>query len=425
MKRGSKRRASRLYAVLAGIAVLTLVLWQGASAITLAVPSASKTGNNLQESVGGGKGAGGSTSEGSQAAPSTRAAGPDDDSEGHETEDPAGPDHGSTTVAQVFLADSDLLTLGHTNSQTEDDGESSGDVTILALGGNELLGAHSNSREGPEEDTSDLLGIGLCDATGGILCVLYAHTEATEDGNQTSAEAHHAVLWLCLGGADGTQHPTDEFCSGPVFASVGEGHSGTETDKGSGQTTSRARTSLADVCLGGIDEASGRCSGLGVVVTDSSAEADAPSQNSPGTSSRGSFIAVELGGDAIIEIADPTDVTLPPGCPESGSLLCLFLSQGEDSAFPGGAQAGQDALHLDVIKGAGTTVVLGHVAGAEALATNSPLPAPLPPRPGPGGPGPLPVTGFDPMLALVLGGSFLLVGGYLLALDRRKALAIA
>ncbi|MGH2739631.1 MAG: hypothetical protein ACRDH6_03995 [Actinomycetota bacterium] len=424
MTRGSKRRANRLYAVLAGIAVLTLVLWQGASAITLAIPSTSKTSNNLQNSTDTSKAKGNGSSEGAQSAPSTRAAGPDDDSEGHETEDPEAPDHGSSTVAQVFLADGDLLTVGHTNSQTEDDGESSGDVTILALGGNELLGAHSNSREGPEEDSSDLLGIGLCDATGGILCVLYAQTSASEDGNETSAEAHHALVWLCLAGSEGAAHPTDGACDAPVFASVGEGHSSTETDKGSGHTTSSARTSLADVCLGGVDQDTGRCSGLGVVVTDSQADADAPSQNDPGSSGRGSFIAVEAGGDAIIEIADPTDVTLPPGCPESGSLLCLFLNQGEDSAFPGGAQAGQDALHLDVVKGAGTTVVLGHVAGADALATNSPLAAPVPPRPGPG-PGPLPVTGFEPMLALALGGSFLLVGAYLLALERRRALAIA
>jgi hypothetical protein len=65
----------------------------------------------------------------------------DDDSQGHETQDPAPLDHASGGVVDIQVAGEDLVTVGATDARIEDDGEASGDVTLLAIGGSEIVGA--------------------------------------------------------------------------------------------------------------------------------------------------------------------------------------------------------------------------------------------------------------------------------------------
>jgi hypothetical protein len=415
---GSKRRANRFLASLAAVAALTIALWQTASAIPgkgtagsgKAPPESSVTETGTQPQPG--------AADDSAVQPS------DDDSEGHETEDPVAPDHATGTVAQVDLVGEDLITLGRSHAQTEDDGHSSGDVTVLAIGGNEIVGAHSDS-EGETEDRVDPLAP-LCEGSGGSVCIqlLFASTSSTEN----HSEAHTALVFVCVGGSN--PQPNAE-CDGVVMAGVSESHAQTTTDPNTGGTSSDGEATLADVCLGGEDPATGVCTGLGANVAHSESHAAAESETGEGTASRRSVIAVEAGGDEVIAISDPTAVTIPPGCPTGpGSLLCLFLNQGESNTSTAFASAAQEAVHIDVLKSGDTTVVLGHVGASEALATAGPPaecppicpPRPVPPGPEPGGPGPLPVTGTDPLMKVVVAGALVLAGAFALLLERRRVL---
>ena len=60
----------------------------------------------------------------------------------NETENPVGPDHGSTRGLETAFLGIDLVGLNHDNATIEDDDRATADSTALSLLGTELAGAH-------------------------------------------------------------------------------------------------------------------------------------------------------------------------------------------------------------------------------------------------------------------------------------------
>lgn len=355
-------------------AVLVLVLAQSMGAAAEDVPTADEVGSAAEGVAGvAGTDAGGAPPAGGEAGPApgavrAAAADPDDDSPGHETQDPPPPDHARGAVAETSLAGNELVTVGKTNAQIEDDGRASGDVVVLAVAGNEIVGAHSDSRTGPEEDEVAPLDA-LCEESSGGVCLglLFASTSSSETRRGSSAEADTALAFVCLGG---TQTDPDATCDGPVGAGAATSHSSASRDADGGTATDQ-ETALAEACLGPEGEVAGTCSGVGITAARSESHSSASGDRAR-TRRRSVLLGVEIAGEEQVTLTEPTAVSIPPGCPEDpGSLLCLFLNQGEEFVDAGFAASRQEALHIDVLTGGsvpGSTLVLGHVGTAETRA---------------------------------------------------------
>jgi hypothetical protein len=298
----------------------------------------------------------------------------DDDSEGHETEDPAPPDHAGGTVADVDVAGEDVAEVGSAESRIEDDGEASGDVTVLAIGGNEIVGAHSSSRGGQAEDSVAPFDP-LCEGSGGEICIglLFARTASSEDSSSSSASSEAALAFACLGGS---QEQASADCGGPVGAGVATSSGRTRRDHTTGRTTADQETSAANVCVGPEGRVGGVCSGIGVTLLFAESHSDSGSGAGDGTTTRRSYLAgVDLGGDQALLVEDPTAISIPPGCPVGGSLVCVFLNQGESFTFTGGAGGAQETVHVSLLRGVadGADLALGHAVTADTLARHWPV----------------------------------------------------
>lgn len=258
--------------------------------------------------------------------------------------DPSESDHAGAAVAELFIAGNEAVVVGGTHSQIDDDASTSSDVTLLALGGQEIVGSHSDSN-GSSESSNDALAP-ICTGSGGQLCLglLYAKSSATEDDGSSSADADGAVAYVCAGGSN--TDPEAE-CNGPVDLSVAESHSTIHRDKGTGATSADAESDLIEACAGGR-AADRSCSGAGVNAVHSESHSDAPQQNAPGSASRDSYLlGLSLGGEHHEVLGDEQSLSVPPDCPDTGAV-CAHLNEGETHIRIGGASADQDALHLVV-----------------------------------------------------------------------------
>jgi hypothetical protein len=288
----------------------------------------------------------------------------DDDSEGHETPDPEFPDHGSGYVGDVDLGEQDILDLVEYDATVEDDGTTHSDANVLGLLGDSIVGSSSSSdgtTESHENPTE-----GLCEATGGVLCLslLYHDTVSVVDDEGSLAGARGGVLSLCLLGDDATVTTTYE-CKGVVGAGAAEGEGAAERDGKTGHTSAYSDNELVKACITeGWDGFT--CKGIlgaSVLHADSNSESVTPD-----TARDSWLIGLDSGGEALLRIEDPIGLALPPGCGDV-ALLCLFLNQGESFIFdnPQGAGSAQEALHLDLLQGTplDILVVLGQ---AESIA---------------------------------------------------------
>ncbi|MGH2775066.1 MAG: hypothetical protein ACRDJT_06490 [Actinomycetota bacterium] len=410
-----------LTAVIGAVVALALVPGMGAAAKN---PVSEVTGN-LEESVNGLTG--GSASAGAAEAPPEPTE--DDDSEGHESPNPADPDHASGGIADAEIDGNELVTVGHTDSTITDDDSSSSDVTVLAIGGEEIVGAHSDSEDGPESDTQDPLAP-VCEDSGGGVCLglLFADASSSENAGSSNASSSAAVAFTCLGG---TQTDSTEECDGPVSVGVAQSNGDIERDKQTGETEASHSSDLADVCIGGAD-ASGTCTGVGAEAAHSESHSESGPAGGRGSTERDSFLLnVEANGEDNEVIGDPTAIAVPLGCPDSTSVACVFFNQGESFVFTGGAAGHQEVAHVQV----GPDLVLGHLATSETLATNAGPDDVVegdPPLENPGdtvlggGPGAaddgsgdaLPFTGAETSLLLAIAFALISAGAWLLALRR-------
>ncbi|MGH2722810.1 MAG: hypothetical protein ACRDI0_00840 [Actinomycetota bacterium] len=308
-----------------------------------------------------------SSSSSAPAAPQTATL--QEDSTGHTTPVPEGDSHASAGVADVHLAGEELVSVNQTNAAVDDDDDTpSGDVTVLALGGSEIIGAHSSG------NGSDSNGLAIaCEESGGQLCIglLYASTETSQSAGSSSSNADASLVFLCLGGTTTAPGPV---CDGPVGAEVGGSHSSIEETRSGGiaSQSAHAETELADVCLGGED-ASGVCSGLGVSAVGAHSDSSATDPDAPGTTDSDSWLlAIEAQGSRTQILGDSQELlSIPPGCPEDGSLICIFLNQGAEVVGNGIAGNRVETVHLDVLKAVGQvpgdSLILAHLGTAETL----------------------------------------------------------
>lgn len=363
-----------------------------------------------------------------------RAAAPvavDDDSPGHETTDPVAPDHASAQGLFAGLAGSSLVSVGDSRGEIRDDHASSADASALAIGGQEVLGAHADSGGTEKQSAGDPLAP-VCSSSSGAICatVLYADAEADEGTTTSDSSAHSGVASACVGGSDAT----GASCSGPVGVGVLQS-SGSISRDGSGHTKGSSASSVADVCLAPVPLAG--CT-VGADAVSSSGSSD-----SRGTASKQSnVLGLALGGQGG-DFTTPTAIALPPGC-TSPSIACVFLNQGETylgDGIAGHAVAALDASVLDgnVLADAAQSETLVHQAGprSEDLPNGPGGPGDHTGNGGPknGGPGngpadspaddALPNTGGVWSGLLAIGLLTVAAGGFVLAWSRRREMGDA
>ncbi|MGH4018886.1 MAG: hypothetical protein ACRDT0_06510 [Pseudonocardiaceae bacterium] len=294
----------------------------------------------------------------------------DDDSPGHETNDPLFPDHGAGEVGNVELGKEDqgtnLLDVTKYDATVNDDNSSKADVTVIGLLGNELIGSHANSG-GTTEQRENFTGA-LCEGTNGGLCLSLLYSEAF--AQEKTSLGRGGLLALCLGGNDKTAVASYD-CSdvAPVALGVAEGIGVTDRDH-KGDTVAASGNKLADLCLGTKNPADDICKGLGVQALPSSSISQA--EGGQGQTKRDSYLlGFDASGNRTEILSDPAQLTIPPGCggPQDNgpALLCLFFNQGESFIFPGGAASAQEALHLDLLRNT-PLAILVELGKAESLA---------------------------------------------------------
>lgn len=271
----------------------------------------------------------------------------DDDSDGHETEDPQSPTHGSGSVGDVGLGDMDIAGVNRYHATLEEDGGSSG-VTLLSLLGHDLIA--------PAALSNPLAP--LCDASGGALCLSLLYSEQTAE--QDSAAARGGIAAACVGGSDPAALSSSD-CDGPIAAGVAEGEATAERDA-NGDEHATSQNHMADACVGGGDP----CELLGAGLLQTEVAAGSTSRDS-------ALIDLESMGNQGYTLNEPFGAALPPGCPVP-ALACLFLNQGE-SFGPGDESrqsgdtvaAAQEALHADALRGT-PIAALVELDRAEAIA---------------------------------------------------------
>ena len=273
-------------------------------------------------------------------------------------------DEGSSAggaVLSVGVAGRPVATVGQTAAQASPGG-ATGNATLLALAGHEVIGAHA--RDGSSGATLVSLE-GLCQQTDGQVCagLLFADAAASEDDSSSSAEARTAVAFACIGGGDVQYGPT---CSGPITVSLATSES--FASWAGSQSVASQQTELARACLLGED-AAGVCDGIGVTLlhAESSATATGQTASEEGDSY---LLAVDLAGDRTTVGSDEEEAAVPSGCPSGESLACVNINQGESAATPGSAESERETVRVTgvpgIVEGADLFLVLSPTAGASS-----------------------------------------------------------
>jgi hypothetical protein len=270
-----------------------------------------------------------------------------DSPDSEQLRDPHPPDHASGAVADVNLFKSRLLEITRYNATIEDNGGAHSDVTVLGLGGNQIIGASASSKgRNREGENGDALK--LCHLTGDVLCVslLYNNVVATEDHRSSLAAARGGLAALCLGGRE-HEATTSYECNGILSLGVAEGLGIAERDKEHGHTKADSANELLNLCLGKRDKLTVPCEGLGLqaVHSDSRSKSDKPD-----TERHSFLLGIDSNGRSSYLLDQPFALPIPQDCGNS-ALLCLFLNQGKSIIFhnPKGAGSVQEALRLDVL----------------------------------------------------------------------------
>jgi hypothetical protein len=345
--------------------------------------------------------------------PDDKSPGPGD-SPGHTTPVPGPPDHASGSTLEVALGGNDLIDVGKTNAQVNDDGTSQGDVTVLAIGGQEIIGAHSDS-EGEQSAAVDPFGP-LCSGSGGAVCLqlLFADTNSSNTDQSAHSDATTQLAGACVGGSG--DNAVQSCQSAPVTVGVSTNSSSIDRDKTTGGETATNQNDLADLCIGGRDK-NGVCSGVGVnaVHSESTSSVDG---NKQAQTDHSSYLAnIQIGGQEIILLPNESSLIPAPFCP---ALLCVFANQSAVTMSTGVAGSRQEALHVDAASG---NLALAHAGISESFVRWSTPTCCAPPAGGGGGPGgggKLAFTGFGLALPLVVLTMLLFAAATLLAGSRRR-----
>lgn len=275
---------------------------------------------------------------GAPSSPSSPTSGPssnDSDIAPNETTNPSGPDHAGSRGLHAVVGGQDVADAGHDRAAVRRGGRARSDATLLALGGQEILGAHASS-DGPHESHAGNPLQPLCDGSSGQVClqVLYADAYA----GQGSSEAQSGIARACLGGS---RTDPNAACDGPVAAGVLTDRA--ETGRSHGRTTASSQSDLADLCV--TQPGTTGCS-----LSADALHSEGRAGSSGPSARRGSFLLGVQGGGQGGRIDQPTAIQVPPGCP-SPSALCAYLNQGETYLGHGMAGHAQDAMKTSVLPG--------------------------------------------------------------------------
>ena len=271
----------------------------------------------------------------------------DDDSPGNETQNPVGPDHASTRGVDVALIETGLLGVNHDSATVNDDDSSSADSTLLSIGGTKVIGTHADSNgrqrglvQHPRPRVRRLRAAHCAPR------LLYSESYASNDGTTSSATARSGILNACLGGSDTDQ---TNGCDGVVGAGLTPVRRERRARPGAPvrPRPARATSAWAPASWRRPKAAAWVLPPSGPTVKRIPAGWLRPPSAGPTCSASPSTVTP----NANPLITEPTDLSLPPGCPDSFSLSCLFLNQGETYLGPGLlAGTAQDALLLTLLK---------------------------------------------------------------------------
>lgn len=320
-------------------------------------------------------------------------------------------------VVEVDLGDQDVVDVARSEASIGNDDRAKSNATLLALGGQEIIGTQADSDGEGASHAGDPLAA-LCEGSEGQLClrVLFADAYADEDAGRSEALSQTGVADVCLGGNSSDQRAE---CEGPVGAKVAASKAHTERDKSDGRTNSRSESAVVDVCVGPEDET---CAVGAEVLKAESAASSAGKTNGEST-----VVGVELGNEEVVSLNEEAELEVQPGCAEP-SLVCAAANQGEATVTEGLAKQSQDALNVVVLPDT-VGIDLG-ISRTEASATaGSPAAGGETAQGGPGTPeggeleesaGILPNTGgvWSGLLSLALGA--MAAGSFLLARNRRR-----
>ena len=378
------------------LAVITLV-----STVGLLLGQAPAIADEVDDVTNAAGGAARTAASAPPAVPSTPTS--DDDSPGHETEDPTPPDHASGSLIKVEIAGEEVIVVGETESRIEDNGRARGRATPVRFLGMPFFESRSDSR-GTQEESSGIVDPAC---VGPILCfvLLESRSESREQGNTSWSASSTQLLWMCF-----LPESEETFeCEGPIFLDFGSSESVIVRDHRTGRTAAGHLSELFGGCAE-IDGQSGCALFLGAI-----AAADAPSDSELGEAFRESCLGfVEENGDIACLEDEPDFLCI--------FIFCVFINQGETFLFVGGAAARQEAMHVALSLSEEFSLDV-HLVSAEVLARNFGVAAEEEPaeEEAPA----LAVTG-APIWALILAGLCLLaVGSALLAIRRRTVRAAA
>ncbi|RLV49013.1 hypothetical protein D9V37_10545 [Nocardioides mangrovicus] len=310
----------------------------------------------------------------SQDAPTPPAS--DDDSSGNETTDPKAPDHASSHALHGELlpgqATPTPLTAeaGSGTSTINDDGSSSADASVLALGGMTLYGSQaSSSGSNDGHGATDP----VCSGTDNAVCPLQADSHATQTSTASDSSTKTAAASICL--TPPSQMPitlpdpitlptlptsSSTDCPNGLGIDALQSSSTMHRDTTTGDTSGSTQSSAAGVCVPGVPT-SDTC--IGLLTSHGSADSD-------GTTDRGSSVADIFGNS--------TPLTQPQGTPDQlchptadTTGLCAYINQGETYLASGVAGVAQNAATGNLLGlisfDAAHSEVLVHNAGGTAV----------------------------------------------------------
>ncbi len=283
-----------------------------------------------------------------------------DESGSNEVSDPGTPDHAGSDTLHTQLGGHEVSDLSNNRSTVEDDDSTKSDATLLALGGTEVTGAHADSDGRQHDQNAGLQEISdpVCEGSENAICfdILYADANATKTSSRSHSDGSSGVARFCIDGNGDTVE-----CEAPAQGEVGGSATQIDRDRATGRTTASSESNLAELCLtsaGGLPlplplpdlpGGEGGCD-FGLSALSSQGHSDSGGDH-PSAGRSSSLVGFQAGGEEH-GVSDPQAFELPPGCPVGGSLVCIYVNQGETYLGPGSvAGHAQEAVHADVAQG--------------------------------------------------------------------------
>lgn len=336
-------------------------------------------------------------------------------------------DRAEAKLVDLGIGGQDVLDVGHSKAQVGEGGRSQADSTLLAIGGQTVIGTNADSDGEGEGHAGDPLHA-LCEGSEGALCLrlLYADAWASQDGDRSSSRAENGVANVCVGGSSAER---DQDCDGPIAVGLLESRAEAHRNSSTGARSGAAESHVADVCLG---QDAGSCAiGLEILKSFSAAESGPNGSDADGDAAP---VQLELGGEKVVPSDEKVEVGIPD-CDEP--VVCLILNQDGVGLGSDGAASSHQGAALEALDGTPLAVTglfsdTGAATGGDAAA-GGPVVAGAEDQLGGGGPGQpgtadvagasglLPNTGgvWSGLLALAM--AAVATGAFVLAFARRRS----